>query len=101
MIPPPVQVGSRPGRSEFTHTRLKRPPLPGRIVTNSYLPTHSPAPLKEEVSVPRLEDVKHIVHSWKPFNRGKSATDRINNLYPVTLRMPVAARLMVWAKITL
>ena len=89
-IPPPVQVGSRSGRSEFTRTGLKRPPLPDWIVTNSYLPARGRASPKEEISVPGLEDVKHIVHRWKPFNRGESAVDRLNSLYPVMLRMLVA-----------
>ena len=91
-ILPPTQVGSRPGRSEFTRTKLKRPKLPDRIITNSYLVAHGPAPPKEEVSAPGLEDVKHIVHRWMPFNRGESAADHLNSLYPVMLRMPVAAR---------
>ena len=68
MIPPPVHVGSRQGRSEFTHTGLKMLPLPNRILTNSYLPARGPTPPKEEVSVPGLEDVKYIVRRWKPFN---------------------------------
>ena len=92
MIPHLVQVRSRPGRSEFTHTELKRPPLPNQILTNSYLLARSPAPLKEEVSVPGLEDIKHIVHRWKPFIRGESAADCLNSSYLVMLRMPVAAR---------
>ena len=92
MIPPPIQVGSQLDKSELTHIGLKRPPLPNRIMTNSYLPAHGPAPPKEEVSVPGLEDVKHIVHRWKPFNRGKSVADHLNSLYPVMLRMSVAAR---------
>ena len=91
-IPPPIQVGSRPGRFEFTRIGLKRSPLPDRIVMNSYLPAPGPTHLKEEVSVPGLEEVKHIVHRWKPFNRGESAADRLNSLYPVMLRMPVASR---------
>ena len=45
-----------------------------------------PVPPKEEV------DVKRIVRCWTPFNRGESTTDRLNSLYPVMLRMPVAAR---------
>ena len=91
-IPPLVQVGSWPSRSEFTRTELKRLPLPDRIVMNSYLPARCPAPLKEEVSVPELEDVKHIVHRWKPFNRGESVADCLNSLYSVMLQMPVASR---------
>ena len=38
------------------------------------------------------EDIKHIIHRWKPFNEGESAADRLDNLYPRTLRMPIAAR---------
>ena len=37
------------------------------------------------------EDIKHIIHRWKPFNQGESATDRLDNLYPRTLWMLVAA----------
>ena len=92
IIPPPVQVGSRPSRSEFTRTELKRPPLPDQILTNSYLLARGPAPPKEEVSVPRLEEVKHIVHRWEPFNRGESLADRLNILYSMMLRMSVVAR---------
>ena len=43
------------------------------------------------MSVPGLEDVKQIVHHWKPFNRGESAADRLNSLYSVMLQMSVAA----------
>ena len=92
MIPPPIQVGSRQGRSKFTCTGLKRLPLLDWIQMNSYLPARRPAPPKEEVSVLRLEDVKHIVHCWKPFNRGESTTDCLNSLYPVMFLMLVAAR---------
>ena len=45
MILPPAQVGSQSGRSDFTHTGLKRPKLPNRIITNSYLPACGPASL--------------------------------------------------------
>ena len=92
MIHPPFQVGSRSGKSEFTRTELKRPSLLDRIVTNSFLLARGLASPKEEVSVLGLEDVKHIIHRWKPFNWGESAADRLNSLYPVMLRMPVAAR---------
>ena len=92
MIPPLVQVGSRPGKSEFTRTGLKGPPLIDRILKNSYLPTRGPVPPKEEVSVPWLEDIKHIVYCWKPFNRSESAADRLNSLYLVMLRMPVVTQ---------
>ena len=39
-----------------------------------------------------LEDVKHIVRLWMPFNQGESAVDHLNSLYPMMLRMSVAAR---------
>ena len=38
------------------------------------------------------EDIKHILHRWKPFNQGESITDRLDNLYPRMIRMPVGAR---------
>ena len=91
-ILPPTQVGSRSGRSEFTCTGLKRPKLPDRIITNFYLLTRGPTPPKDEVSAPGLEEFKHIVRRWMPFNRGESAADCLNSLYPVMLQMPVAAR---------
>ena len=78
------------GKLKFTRTGLKRPLLPDQILMNSYLPACGPAPSKEEVSVPGLEDVKHIVHRLKPFNRGESATYRLNSLYPMMLQMPMA-----------
>ena len=59
---------------------------------NSYLPPRNPAPAMEEVTVVGPEDIKHIIHRWKPFNEGESATDRLDNLYPRTLRMPIATR---------
>ena len=46
----------------------------------------------EEVAVPRPDDIKSILHRWKPFNRGESAADRLDDLYMRTLRLPVRAR---------
>ena len=43
------------------------------------------------MTVPGPEDIKYILHRWKPFNWGKSAVDRLDDLYPRTLRMPVTA----------
>ena len=40
----------------------------------------------------RPEDIKHILHCWKPFNQGESAADRLDDLYLRTLRMPVTVR---------
>ena len=76
----------------LARTGRKRPLLPDRILLNSYLPHRGPTPAMEEVAVPRLEDIKHIIHRWNPFNQGESAADRLDNLYPRMIRMPVAAR---------
>ena len=45
-----------------------------------------------EVSAPEADEVKYIMRSWELFHRGESAADRLNNLYPHMLQMPVAAR---------
>ena len=42
--------------------------------------------------MPGLEDINHIIHCWKPFNQGESAVDRLDDLYPRTLWMPIATR---------
>ena len=46
----------------------------------------------EEVAVPGPDDIKSILHRWKPFNLGESATDHLDDLYLRTLRFPVRAR---------
>ena len=45
-----------------------------------------------EVSSPGADEVKYIMRRWEPFHWGESTADRLNNLYPHMLRMPVAAR---------
>ena len=45
-----------------------------------------------EVSAPGADEVKHIMRRWKPFHCGESAADRLNNLYPHMLRMPIVAQ---------
>ena len=42
--------------------------------------------------MPGPEDIKLIIHRWKPFNQGESIADRLDDLYPRMLRMLVAAR---------
>ena len=37
------------------------------------------------------DDIKLILHRWRPFNRGESTADRLNDLYPRMLRMPITA----------
>ena len=77
---------------KLVRTEHKRSLLPNRILQNSYLPPRGPAPAMEEVAVPGPEDIKHVIYRWKPFNQGEFAADRLDDLYPRMLRMPVAAR---------
>ena len=63
-----------------------------QIITNCFVPPWGPEPPRVEVSAPGADEVKHILCRWEPFHRGESAADRLNNLYPYMLRMPVAAR---------
>ena len=48
--------------------------------------------MMEEVAVPGPDDIKSILHCWKPFNRGEAAADRLDDLYPRTLRLPMRSR---------
>ena len=68
--------------------------MPGsdRILQNSYLPSRGPTLVMDEVKAPGPDDVKRILHRWRPFNRGESAADRLDDLYPRTLRMPVTVQ---------
>ena len=98
-IPPALKVvhpskrpESRPGTSKLALTGRKKPLPLDRILLNSYLPPRGPNPVMEEVAVPGPNDIKYILHRWKPFNRGESTDDRLDDLYPRTLRLPVRAR---------
>ena len=75
LIPPALQVihpldqaESQPDMPKLARTERKRPLLLDRILLNSYLPPRAPASAMDEVVVPGLEDIKHIIHHWKPFN---------------------------------
>ena len=92
MVHPPERLERRPGAAKLVLTGRKKPLLPDRILLNSYLPPRSPTPVMEEVVVPRPDDIKSILHCWKPFNRGESTVDRLDDLYPRMLRLPVRAR---------
>ena len=92
MIHPLDRAESGPDTAKLARAGRKKLLPPDRILLNSYLPPHSPAPTMEEVTVSGPEDIKHIIHRWKPFNRGESTADRLDDLYPRTLRMPVTAR---------
>ena len=98
-IPPALQVvlpfgqsKSRLGNAKLVLPGLKRPLSPNRILLNSYLPPRGPTPAIEDVTTPGPNNVKLILHRWRPFNRGESTADRLDNLYPRTLRMPITAR---------
>ena len=45
-----------------------------------------------EVLAPGADEVKNIIRRWEPFHHGEFAADRLNNLYPHMLRVPVVAR---------
>ena len=92
VIHPPDRAEIQPNMPRLARTRRKRSSLPDRILLNSYLPPRGPAPLMEEVAVLEPVGIKHIIHRWKPFNQGESAADRLDDLYPRMLRMPVAAQ---------
>ena len=70
---------------------LPSPTLPEWIITNCYAPPRRSEPPRVEVSAPGADEVKRIMRRWEPFHRGESTADRLNNLYPHMLRMPVAA----------
>ena len=92
MIHPPDYAECQQDIPKLAQTERKRLLPLDRILLNSYLPPRGSAPPMEEVAVPGLEGVKHIIHSWKPFNRVKSPADCLNDLYPRMLGMSVAAR---------
>ena len=92
VIHPPDRVESQSDMSKLARTARKRSLLLDRILLNSYLPPHGPAPPMEKVAVPEPEGIKNIIHHWKPFNQGESAADRLDDLYLRMLRIPVATR---------
>ena len=73
-------------------SRLPRPTLPDRIIIDCYAPPHVPEPPRVEVSAPGVDEVKHIMRRWEPLHCGEFAANRLNNLYPHMLWMPVVAR---------
>ena len=92
VVHPPERPKIRSGTAKLALTGSKKQLLPDRILLNSYLPPSGPAPVMEEVAVPGPDDIKSILHLWKPFNRGEFAADHLNDLYPRTLRLLVRAR---------
>ena len=92
VVRPPDQLERRPGNAKLALPGGKRPLSPDRILLKSYLPPRGLASVMEEVTALGLDDIKLILHRWKPFNRGESRADRLDDLYPRTLQMPVTAR---------
>ena len=92
VVPPSDRDEGQPSKSKFMRSGLPRPTLLERIITNRYAPPRGSKPPRVEVSAPRANEVKYIMRRWEPFHRGESTADRLNNLYPHMLRMPVAAR---------
>ena len=91
VIHPPDRAESHRDKAKLARAGGKKLLLLDRILLNSYLPPRGSASAMEEVTVLGPEDIKHILHRWKPFNRGESATNRPDDLYPRTLRMLVNA----------
>ena len=92
VIPPSDGAEGQPSRSKFMQFGLPWPTLPERIITNRYAPPRGLKPPRVEISAPEANEVKYIMRRWEPFHLGESAADRLNNLYPHMLRMPVVAR---------
>ena len=61
VIPPFDRDEGQPSRSKFMRSGLPRPPLPERIITNCYAPSHGPEPLRVEVSALGEDEVKYIM----------------------------------------
>ena len=80
VIHPLDRSESLPDVAKLARSGRKRPLSPNRILLNSYLPPRGPAAVMEEVIVPGPEDIKRIIHRWKPFNWGESAADRLDDL---------------------
>ena len=87
-----ARIKSHPGATGLALTGCKRSLSPDRIFLNSYLPPRGPTPVMDEVTAPGPDDIKSILHHWRPFNRGESTVDRLDDLYPRMLRLPVRAR---------
>ena len=92
VIPPSDRDEGQPSILKFMRSGLPRPTLPERILTNCYVPPRGPEPPRVEVSASGANEVKYTLRRWEPFHSGESAADRLNNLYPHMLQMPVATR---------
>ena len=61
IIPPSDQGEGSQNRSEFMRSNLPRPKRPNQVITNNYIPSRGPEPLRVEISAPREEEVKRIL----------------------------------------
>ena len=62
VVYPPNRSESRTSIAKLALSERKRPLPPDRILLNSYLPHRSLALVMEEVTAPRLDDIKLILH---------------------------------------
>ena len=62
VVHPPERPKSRSGVARLALTGRKKSLLPDRILLNSYLPPRGLAPVKKEVAVLGLDDMKSILH---------------------------------------
>ena len=92
VIHPPEQAPGQPERPLHTQTERSKPRLSNQLLLNSYHPPKGLAPPMEEVLASGIEGTQEIIDLWRPFNRGKSLTDHLHNLYLALIRMPVTVR---------
>ena len=92
VVHPLKQAAGQSDKAKYTQTGRKRPLLPDRMLLNSYLLPRNTDPPMEEVTVPRPEGTQKIINRWRPFNWGESLADRLHELYPMMLWMPVVVR---------
>ena len=96
MVHPPDQLESRSGTDKLALSGRKRSLPPDRILLNSYMTSRGPNSMMEEVTTPGPDEIKLILHHRRPFNRGESTADGLDDLYPRMLRMSVTARSRTW-----
>ena len=92
VVHPLEQADGRSDIAKYTRSWHRRPLLLDRILMNLYLPPRGPALPMDEVSFPGPKAAQEIIDNSKPFNRGECSTDRLHELYPVMLRMPIDVR---------
>ena len=86
------QAVGQSGRAKDILAGRKRSLLPDQMLLYSYLPPHGSAPPMEEVSAPGPKGVQEIIDHLRPFNRGESMVDRMHDLYPTMLWLPVVVQ---------